>query len=64
MDEQQAKKPWESKTVWKGIIIALAALSPVANDFVAKNPQLILIALGGVDVILRLITKDKISLGE
>lgn len=61
-DEKKAKKPWLSKTLWANIIIAASAFYPPAREALTKNPELVLSLLSGVNMILRLITKDKISL--
>ena len=54
------KKPWQSKTIWMGIIVAIAPLIPVVNDFVKGSPEMVGVILGAVFSLLRLISKDKI----
>jgi hypothetical protein len=57
------KKPWQSKTIWANLIIAIAALFvPGAQEWGAQNMEMILMALTGLNVVLRLISKDKVSL--
>ena len=55
------KKPWYSKSVWTNLVIALAAFYPPVSEFIVSNPTLVVAAFGVVNVVLRLITKEKIS---
>ena len=56
------KKPWQSKTVWLNLIAALAAFSPVGSEWVQSHEQVFLIGFSALNIILRLVTKDKISI--
>jgi len=56
----------KSKTAAAALVTALAGVAtvfiPEAKDFVASNMAFILIGLGGLNFLLRLVTKDKVSL--
>lgn len=56
------KKPWLSKTLWTNLLLALVAFIPTVGEFVGKNPQVVLFFFGAVNMVLRLVTKDKVSL--
>lgn len=53
------KKPWKSKTLIANAIMALLAVSGLK---VGLSSDQLLMALSGVNIILRLVTKDKIGL--
>jgi len=56
------KKPWLSKTLWVNAIVAGVAFFPsVAGKFDASQVALF---LGAMNILLRMITKDKIGLEE
>lgn len=57
-----SKKPWESKTNWAALIIAVAAFFPPAAQFIAENPQVCSMVVGALMVGLRLITKKQVLL--
>lgn len=54
------KKPWLSKTIWANFIIAGLAFVPAIAEKV--SPEQIVLGLTLVNVILRLVTKEKLSL--
>lgn len=56
------KKAWLSKTLWANLIIALAPLVPGAKEQIVAHPELILLAVAGVNALLRAVTKDKLHL--
>ena len=58
----ETKKPWESRTNWIGIIIALSALFPQVQAVIAANPELVVQALSAIFIGLRFITKGKIEI--
>ncbi len=55
------KKPWLSKTLWVNLLLALAAFSPSAQEFLQGRPDIALIIPALINVVLRLVTKDKLS---
>lgn len=57
-----AKKPWQSKSVWMAVIVAVAAFVPAVQAYMASNPELVGLALGAVFAGLRLISNGKISI--
>lgn len=58
-----AKKPWQSKTIWITAITALAPLAiPGASQWIASNPELFSGVLGALFAFLRLVSSDKISI--
>ena len=58
--ELEVKKPWMSKTLWANAIVAMMAFMPSVAEKVSAEH--VMMALGAVNIVLRLITKDKISL--
>ena len=64
-DVQDAgKKPWESKTVWVNLIMAIVAFIPVdsVQMFFIENQGFLPMLFTSANVILRLITKDPIQI--
>ncbi len=57
-----SKPPWESKTMWAGLLTALIPLFPPVSLWVAANPALYSALLGAIFAGLRLVTKDKVSI--
>lgn len=60
----ESKKPWLSKTVWVGLITAVAPFVPGMSEWLSANAAVVVSVLGAIGILLRLITKDKISLGD
>jgi hypothetical protein len=58
----ESKKPWQSKTNWVALIVALSAFVPSVGEMIAKNPEAFSMAVGAVFGFLRVITKEKISI--
>lgn len=56
------KKPWESKTNWVGVVVAIAPFFPGVSEYVASNPDVVVQGLGFLFVALRFISKGKISI--
>lgn len=54
------KKPWQSKTLWISVVVALLPLVPSVSQLVATNPELVSMCLGALFGVLRLVSKDKI----
>ena len=60
------KSWWKSKTVWVNVVVLVGAVVTVlaGNEWVMSNPQLagVLLAVsGGLNMILRLVTKEAIK---
>jgi hypothetical protein len=51
-----------SKTVWVNLISAASTLYPPVGVWVAANPQVAMAVLGGINILVRLITKGAVSL--
>ena len=58
-----AKKPWFSKTLIVNFIMSALAIGGLTEKVGMSADQLVM-ALTGVNIILRLVTKDKIGLNE
>lgn len=58
----ETKKPWQSKTNYVALFLAIAAFFPSASAWVAANPDMFMWGLSAVFSGLRLISKDKISI--
>ena len=58
------KKPWLSKTVWWNFVLAGIAFWPDGAAWVGANMPLCLGAFVVVNLVLRLVTKDKIGLTD
>lgn len=54
------KKPIKSKTIWMGVITAVAAFFPPVHEFIVGNPEAFAAIVGALFIGLRVITKDKI----
>jgi len=61
---QASKKPWLSKTILINAALAVCAFFPSALAWMQANMELVVAGIGIVNVVLRAITKDKISIGE
>lgn len=59
-----ATKPWFSRTLWINLLVAGSAFIPTVGDFVKAHPDWVIMGFSMLNMGLRLITKDKISLGE
>ena len=58
-------KPWwVSKTVWMNLIVAIAAFVPPVQDWIGKNPEQFAWVFTAINVVLRLISKGKITLQD
>ncbi len=58
----ETRKPWQSKTVWAAVAMALLAFFPEANAFVKDHTEVTMVFGPVVFFLLRLITKGKISI--
>jgi len=57
-----SKKAYMSKTVWVGVLVAVAPFIPYLGDKI--NESVALSIVGAVMVVLRLITKKEIKLKD
>ncbi len=64
MAEVQATKPfWQSKTFWMSLAVAVVpALSQSVRDSIAANPAIVESVLGGVFLVLRMVSNGKITI--
>lgn len=59
----ETKKPWQSKTIWVNVIMAIVPVLPgPVHEFLRDNPDVILSAFAIVNVLLRAITHGKVTL--
>lgn len=56
------KAPWKSKTLWLNLIVGIVALIPNPEIQAAFSESNLIILLSGLNLILRMVTKDKIGL--
>lgn len=56
------KKPWQSKTNWAALIVAVSAFIPQVGQWIAANPEMYGMALGGLFAVLRAVSKGKIGI--
>lgn len=57
---ENGKKPWLSKSIWLGFLVAGSAFVPPVHDFIVANPEIFASVVGGLFAALRLVTKGKI----
>lgn len=60
----ESTKPWASKTLWAGLLVAVAPFFPPVQVALAANPELAGAAVGAIFSILRLITKNPVSVSS
>lgn len=58
------KAPYLSKTLWTNLIVAAVAFFPAAQSYVSAHPLAIVEAFAVVNFVLRLVTKNAISLND
>ncbi len=58
----ESKKPWQSKTNYVALVIAIAAFFPQVQLFIAANPEAFASGVSVVFMILRQISSGKISI--
>ena len=57
------KKPWQSKTLLTNFAIAaLALFYPPAKEWISANPEMVAMGWTLINTVLRLLTKDKITI--
>lgn len=60
----ETKKPWLSKTIWTNLVLAVSPFIPGVQEWIAANPTALVMLFSVVNIVLRLVTKDKIGLNE
>lgn len=58
----ESKKVWRSKSVWVGLVVAIAPFIPYVGDKI--NEQVALSVVGAIMVVLRLVTNKEIKLKD
>ena len=61
-NEVVKKNPVKSKTLWANLIVAAVAFFPGLKD--TLTPEQVAMALAVLNMVLRLVTKDKLGLEE
>lgn len=60
----ESKSPWLSKTLWFNLVMAvLPFVAPPAKVLLEQNPEVFGAIVAGVNFLLRLITKQPVSIG-
>jgi len=63
MEDEPKKNPLLSKTLWMNFLAGgLALFYPPAADWIAANPAMIVGIFAGINILLRLITKEGVQL--
>lgn len=60
----ESKKPWLSKTIITNLIMAVAPFIPGVSEWLAANTSVVISVFAVVNMVLRLVTKDKIGLSD
>jgi hypothetical protein len=59
------KKPYKSKTLWINAIVAVLAIAfPPASAWIQSHPDMVMTGFAMLNMLLRVISKDKIGLEE
>ncbi len=59
---EPSKKLYQSKTLWVNLVMAVAAFIPGVGEWVSQNAEAAGAIVAGINAVLRLITKEKVSL--
>ena len=62
--QQETKPIWQSKTLWTNALMAGLAFWPAAKDAFVSHPEIVLLGWGVLNMILRVVTKSKIQIGD
>ena len=67
----ETKKPWQSRTMVLNALMGLAAAASlfipqahVVPDYISANPTQVALIWSILNMVLRAVTKDKVSLGD
>jgi hypothetical protein len=58
----ESKNPFQSKTLWTSLIIAIAAFFPSVQVIVSANPEIVGVVIGAVFGLLRIVSKKEVGL--
>lgn len=61
---ETTKKPWESKTIWLNLLGVVGQFIPSVAEWTSTHADIVLAAFAVVNIILRAVTKDKISIQD
>lgn len=62
---EPVKKPWQSKTIVLNFLMAASALAyPPVAEWISANPVAVASGWAVLGILVRLITRDRVSLGE
>lgn len=56
------KSVFFSRTLWLNVIMALVAFYPPASEWMQGHMEIVMAVFGGLNMVLRLISKDKLYL--
>lgn len=60
---EDKKNPLLSKTLWTNLIMAIGALFiPAVNEWMSQNVEMVALIWSGINMVLRLVTKQKLGL--
>ena len=63
MENEVVKSPLYSKTLWVNLIMAVSALFiPSVGEWMSANIPMVTMIFTGLNMVLRLVTKDRIGL--
>ena len=58
-----SKPSYLSKTLWVNFLAAVFAIVfPPVTDWIAANPEAVISIFAGINILLRIVTKDKVQL--
>lgn len=62
---EQTKKPWQSKTILVNALVAVSALVyPPVAQWIAEHPVEVSSLFALLNIVLRLVTKDRVAITE
>lgn len=56
------KSVFKSRTFWINLVMALLPIFPAVSAIVANHPEIVVSAFSGINIFLRLISKDRVYL--
>lgn len=59
---ENTKPIWTSKTLLINLVLALSAFIPSVNVWVVGHPDIFTWVIAAVNIVLRLVTKDKLEI--